>query len=271
MQTLKIGFIGCGNMAQAMIAGLVKQGYCQASQIGVYNRSVAKITQLQQHYPVSAIADIGSLVKNSPLLILAVKPHAINTVITEMVPHLASEQLIVSIAAGTTLATLAQQLPANSKIARVMPNTPALVNAAMSSLSINEQITDAETEQLLTFCRCFGQAECLPESLIHAVIGVSGSAPAYVYLFIEAMADGAVRAGMPRDKAYYFAAQTVFGAAKMVLDSGLHPAALKDAVCSPAGTTIEAVACLEEQGLRKAVLTAMQACVDKSIQLSQQH
>lgn len=271
MQTATIGFIGCGNMAQAIIAALVQQHYCPASQIWVYNRSADKVSQLQQRYPITAATDLSSLVNACPLVVLAVKPAAIETVLTAIKADVTRQQILVSIAAGTTLATLAKQLPANSKIARVMPNTPALVNAAMSSLSVNEQITAAETDQLLAFCRCFGQAELLPESLIHAVIGVSGSAPAYVYLFIEAMADGAVRAGMPRDKAYYFAAQAVLGAAQMVLTSGQHPGQLKDAVCSPAGTTIEAVACLEDQGFRKAVLNAMQACIDKSIQLSQQH
>ena len=149
-----------------------------------------------------------------------------------------------------------------------MPNTPALVGEAMSALCINSQVTPEEAEEILSIFNCFGKAELIPESLMDAVVGVSGSSPAYVYLFIEAMADAAVADGMPRAQAYKFAAQSVYGAAKMVLETGSHPAVLKDAVCSPGGTTIEAVAALEQHGFRNAVISAQRACSNKSREMS---
>ena len=145
-----------------------------------------------------------------------------------------------------------------------MPNTPALVGEAMSALCPNRLVSEEELAETVTIFESFGSCEVVPETMIDTVIGVSGSSPAYVYLFIEAMADAAVADGMPRAMAYKFAAQSVLGAAKMVLETGTHPGALKDAVCSPGGTTIEAVAALEEQGLRSAVIKAQRACVQKA-------
>ena len=150
------------------------------------------------------------------------------------------------------------------KLVRAMPNTPALVGEAMSALCCNELVTEEELAEAVSIFNSFGKCEVIKEALMDAVIGVSGSSPAYVYLFIEAMADAAVADGMPRAQAYKFAAQSVLGSAKMVLETGTHPGALKDAVCSPGGTTIEAVAVLEEEGLRNAVIKAQRACVQKS-------
>jgi pyrroline-5-carboxylate reductase len=148
-----------------------------------------------------------------------------------------------------------------------MPNTPALVLEGCTGVCAGEHVTQEELEQVLVLLRAFGTAEVIPERIMDAVIGVSGSSPAYVFLFIEAMADGAVAAGMPRAQAYRFAAQAVLGSAKMVLETGMHPGALKDMVCSPGGTTIEAVKVLEEKGLRAAVMDAMEACVEKARKL----
>ena len=159
-------------------------------------------------------------------------------------------------------------LPSSAKVVRLMPNTPALVNAGMTSVTVNAYLTDEETELVMSLCRSFGRAELVPESLIDAVIGVSGSAPAYVFMFIEAMADAAVAGGMPRKQAYEFAAQTVMGAAKMVLETGKHPGELKDMVCSPGGTTIEAVIKLEEMGLRQAVIAGVRSATEKSQEMS---
>ena len=145
-----------------------------------------------------------------------------------------------------------------------MPNTPAMVLEAMSALSPNEHVSKEELQSVVAIYESFGKAEVVPESLMDAVVGVSGSSPAYVYMFIEAMADAAVEDGMPRTQAYKFAAQSVYGAAKMVLETNTHPGVLKDAVCSPGGTTIAAVAKLEEKGLRDAVISAQRCCVAKS-------
>ena len=149
-----------------------------------------------------------------------------------------------------------------------MPNTPAMVQEAMSAITPNEHITEEENKMVVSLFESFGKAEIVPESLMDAVVGVSGSSPAYVYMFIEAMADAAVNDGMPRAQAYKFAAQSVLGAAKMVLETGKHPGELKDAVCSPAGTTIAAVAKLEEGSFRSTVIAAQNACSEKSRAMS---
>ena len=188
--------------------------------------------------------------------------------IPQIAPHVKSSCIIVSIAAGKTIAAIEKAFGKEIKLVRAMPNTPALVGEAMSALCVNAHITEAELSEVQAIFNSFGKAEVVPESLIDAVVGVSGSSPAYVYLFIEAMADAAVADGMPRAQAYKFAAQSVLGSAKMVLETGTHPGALKDAVCSPGGTTIEAVAVLEEKGLRNSVITAQRACVQKSKDMS---
>lgn len=151
-----------------------------------------------------------------------------------------------------------------------MPNTPALVGEGMSALCPNEMVTKRDLEDVLNIFNSFGQTEIVSEKLMDVVTSVSGSSPAYVYMIIEAMADAAVLDGMPRNQAYKFAAQAVLGSAKMVLETGMHPGALKDMVCSPGGTTIEAVATLEEKGLRTAIISAMQRCTQKSVELSRQ-
>ena len=151
-----------------------------------------------------------------------------------------------------------------AKIVRVMPNTPALVGEGMSAVCANENVTEEEMQTVLDIFNCLGKAQSVSENIMDAVTAVSGSSPAYVFMFIEAMADAAVRGGMSRDMAYTFAAQAVLGSAKMVLETKKHPAELKDMVCSPGGTTIDAVAVLEEEGMRNAVMKAMQACINKS-------
>ena len=171
-------------------------------------------------------------------------------------------------AAGVTLDQLARALGHDRKIVRAMPNTPSLVNAGMTSVTPNALVTSEDVADVLNIFRCFGEAEVIAEPMIHPVVGVSGSAPAYVFMFIEAMADAAVLGGMPRAQAYKFAAQAVMGSAKMVLETGKHPGELKDMVCSPGGTTIEAVRVLEDRGFRSAVIEAMQKCMEKSEKLS---
>ena len=176
--------------------------------------------------------------------------------------------MVVSIAAGKTIAFIENGLGSSEvKIVRCMPNTPALVGEGCTGVCANKNVEKEELEQVLALIRSFGVAEAVPESLMDVVVGVSGSSPAYVFMFIEAMADQAVAAGMPRKQAYQFAAQAVLGSAKMVLETGMHPGELKDMVCSPGGTTIQAVKVLEEKGMRAAVMDAMEACIEKSRQL----
>ena len=197
-------------------------------------------------------------------MILAVKPQFFPEVIVRIKDEVNADALIISIAAGKTMDYIETQFGRPLKLVRCMPNVPALVGEGITSVSRNERVSDEEMKQAMDLLSGMGKTSEIPERLIDAVVGVSGSSPAYVFLFIEAMADGAVAAGMPRSQAYEFAAQAVLGSARMVLETGRHPGELKDMVCSPGGTTIQAVKVLEEKGFRAAVMDAMEACIEKS-------
>jgi len=264
----KIGFVGCGNMAQAIISGMVNSGLIAPANIWVYDRKAETNQALAQQLGVTAADSAENLAREVDILFGAVKPNVILKVLKDLAGQLKKEALVVSIAAGVTLDALAGVLGHDRKIVRVMPNTPALVNEGMTSVTPNVLVEQHETDEVVRIFSSFGKAAVVSEYLIHAVVGVSGSAPAYVFMFIEAMADAAVLGGMPRAQAYQFAAQAVKGAAQMVLETGQHPAELKDNVCSPGGTTIEAVKVLEEEGFRAAVIKAMQRCMAKSEALS---
>ena len=192
------------------------------------------------------------------------KPQFYEDVIHEIRDDIRDNQIVITIAPGKTLAWLAEQFGKNVKIVRTMPNTPAMVGEGMTAACPNEYMTEEETAYVCTLLESFGRVEIVPERLMDTVVSVSGSSPAYVFMLIEAMADAAVSGGMPRPKAYQFAAQAVLGSAKMVLETGKHPGELKDMVCSPAGTTIEAVRVLEELGFRSAVFEAMKVCEEMS-------
>jgi pyrroline-5-carboxylate reductase len=202
------------------------------------------------------------------ILVLAVKPYLFPEVIAGIKDCCKEGQLVVSIAAGQTMDAIEGAFGKEIKLVRAMPNTPAQIGQAMSALCANARVTEAELKTVTAVFESFGEAEIVTESLMDTVVGVSGSSPAYVYMMIEAMADAAVADGMPRQQAYKFAAQSVRGAAQMVLQTGTHPAALKDAVCSPGGTTIAAVTKLEEKGFASAVIEAQRACVQKSRDMS---
>ena len=264
----KIGFIGGGNMAKAIIGGLVKSGQIAPSNIWVFDRKAETNEALAREYGIQAAESAEVLAHEVDILFGAVKPNVILKVLKDLASQLKKEALVISIAAGVTLDSLATVLGHDRKIVRVMPNTPALVNEGMTSVTPNVLVEQPEIDEVVTMFESFGKAAVVSEYLIHSVVGVSGSAPAYVFMFIEAMADAAVLGGMPRAQAYQFAAQAVKGSAQMVLESGKHPAELKDMVCSPGGTTIEAVKVLEEKGFRAAVMEAMQQCMAKSEALS---
>lgn len=268
MLNKKIGFLGCGNMAKAMINGLITSKLVKPDNILVYDRKPDTNKKLAKELNVTPMSDIQDLAVKAEILIVAVKPNIISSALGEALDKLKADTLIVSVAAGVTLDQLTGVLGKERKIIRVMPNTPALVGEGMSSITPNQRVTEQEIDTVLAIFNSFGKAEVVKEDLIHAVVGVSGSAPAYIFMVIEAMADAAVLGGLSRVKAYQFAAQAVKGAAQMVLESSEHPGVLKDRVCSPGGTTIEAVKVLEEQGLRSAIMNAMQACMDKSRHLS---
>ena len=223
---------------------------------------------LQSAYSIETTLSNETVAERSDILFLAVKPNKFDEVIPQISSHVKSGCVIVSIAAGKTIAAIEDSFGKPVKLVRAMPNTPALVGEAMSALCVNQNVTSEELKEVQALFNSFGKSEVISESLMDAVIGVSGSSPAYVYMFIEAMADAAVADGMPRAQAYKFAAQSVYGSAKMVLETGKHPGELKDAVCSPAGTTIEAVAALEAGGFRNTVISAQRACSQKSRDMS---
>lgn len=264
----KIGFIGCGNMGKAILGGLIASGQVQPGQIWVFTPSPDKVAALHDEYGINAAQSAQEVAQVADIVFGAVKPNIMIKVLSDVASSLNKDTLVVSIAAGVTLDQLARALGHDRKIIRTMPNTPSLVNAGMTSVTANALVTEEDIADVLGIFRSFGAAEVVYESMIHPVVGVSGSAPAYVFMFIEAMADAAVLGGMPRAQAYRFAAQAVMGSAKMVLETGKHPGELKDMVCSPGGTTIEAVKVLEEKGFRAAVIDAIQACMAKSDALS---
>lgn len=259
-----IGVCGTGNMGQAIVKGLVASKAMAADHIYLYNIHREKADALAKETGAVVVDSPLKLAKFSHALIMAVKPNMMEKAIYAVRDGLSSDTVLISIAAGLSLESLAGYAGEKTKIVRVMPNTPAMVREGMASISSNGNVTPEETAGAVDIFSSFGKAEVVDEKLIDAVCGLSGSGPAYVYLFIEALADGAVREGMPRQMAYTFAAQTVLGAAKMVLETGTHPGALKDAVCSPGGTTIEAVQTLEENGFRAAVMKAVSASAEKN-------
>lgn len=263
-----IGFIGAGNMGSAMIGGILNASLAATGQLIASAHSTATLEQLHSRFKIETTLSNETVAKRSDILFLAIKPDKFDQVIPQISSQIKSNSIIVSIAAGKTIAAIEEGFGREIKLVRAMPNTPALVGEAMSALCANDFVTEKELAEVQQIFNSFGKSEVVPESLIDTVIGVSGSSPAYVYLLIESMADAAVADGMPRTQAYKFAAQAVYGAAKMVLETGKHPGELKDAVCSPGGTTIEAVAALEKGGLRDTIITAQRICVKKSREMS---
>ena len=265
---MKIGFIGCGNMASAMISGMLKKGLYKKDEIIVSNLTEEGSKRSREKLGVVTTLDNHEVVKNTKLVFLAVKPQFYEEVLNEVKGELTPEHTVVGIAPGKTLAWLEEKCGQPLKVVRMMPNTPAQVGEGMTGVCANEKVSAEELAQICEITDSFGRTEVVPERLMDAVGAVSGCSPAYVYMFIEAMADAAVADGMPRAQAYKFAAQSVYGSAKMVLETGKHPGELKDAVCSPAGTTIEAVAALEAGGFRNTVISAQRACSQKSRDMS---
>lgn len=259
-----IGFIGLGNMASAMIGGMLQKDMVTPGEIIGSCRTEETAQKIADRFGIETTTDNSIVAQAADILILAVKPQFFPEVIVRIKDEVHADALIISIAAGKTMDYIETQFGRPLKLVRCMPNVPALVGEGITSVSRNERVSDEEMKQAMDLLSGMGKTSEIPERLIDAVVGVSGSSPAYVFLFIEAMADGAVAAGMPRSQAYEFAAQAVLGSARMVLETGRHPGELKDMVCSPGGTTIQAVKVLEEKGFRAAVMDAMEACIEKS-------
>lgn len=261
---MRVGFIGCGNMGQAMLVGMLESGKVSADDIVIFDKMIVTKELLGKKYGVCLAESNTEVIAASDVIFLAIKPQYFEEVLEEIKDSVNDGKILVSIAPGKTLSWLEGQLGKMCKIVRIMPNTPALVKEGMTGICPNAFVTAEEVEIVCNLCSGFSKTEIVTENLMDVVTAVSGSSPAYVFMFIEAMADAAVEGGMPRAQAYTFAAQAVLGSAKMVLETDMHPGQLKDMVCSPAGTTIQAVRVLEEHGMRAAVMDAMKACLDKS-------
>ena len=264
----KLGFIGCGNMAKAMMGGIIASGLLAAQDILSSDAYHPCLEKAQKDLAICITDSNTEVAAHCEVVVLAVKPQFYPTVIKEISAALNPETVVVTIAPGQTLENLGKMFAREVKIIRTMPNTPAMVCEGMTAVCSNHLVTKQELDYVCNLLSSFGKFEVVAEHMMDAVVAVSGSSPAYVFMFIEAMADAAVLEGMPRDKAYKFAAQAVYGSAKMVLETGKHPAELKDMVCSPAGTTIVAVSVLEEKGFRSSVMQAMAACSKKAKALS---
>lgn len=262
---MKIGFIGAGNMGSAIIEGILKAKLVSPPDITVADKSETALQNLRSSYLV--VMGDNKTAAQSDMVFLCVKPQVLYDVIADIKDTVTENTVIVSIAAGQPIGAIEDAFGKKIKLIRVMPNTPALVGEGMAALSPNANVADEDIKAAQDIFNSLGRAEVVPEHLMDAVTAVSGSSPAYVFMFIEAMADAAVQGGMPRAQAYTFAAQAVLGSAKMVLETGRHPADLKDMVCSPAGTTIDAVYELEKNGFRSAVIEAMKSCIEKSKEL----
>ncbi|MGG2015193.1 pyrroline-5-carboxylate reductase [Bacillus sp. S10(2024)] len=264
----QIGFIGCGNMGIAMIGGMINKNIVSSDNIICSDISAIHLKNASEKYDITTTTDNNEVANNADILILSIKPDLYSSVINQIKEQIKNDVIVVTIAAGKSIKSTENTFGRKLKVVRAMPNTPALVGEGMSALCANEMVTEKDLEDILNIFSSFGQTEIVNEKLMDVVTSVSGSSPAYVYMFIEAMADAAVLDGMPRAQAYKFAAQAVLGSAKMVLETGIHPGTLKDMVCSPGGTTIEAVATLEEKGLRTAIISAMKRCTQKSVEMS---
>lgn len=265
---MKIGFIGLGNMASAIIGGMLQKKIVEPQDIIGADKLPEARSKASEKFSIATTESNAEVAKIADVIFLAVKPIYLTDAIEEIKNDVKPETVIVSIVAGKSMEFIQNAFGGNKcKIVRCMPNTPALVLEGCTGACPNENVTGEEMDMVLALLRSFGTASVVPERLMDVVVGVSGSSPAYVFMFIEAMADAAVAGGMPRKQAYEFAAQAVLGSAKMVLETGMHPGELKDMVCSPGGTTIDAVKVLEEKGLRAAVMNAMEVCIEKSRKL----
>jgi pyrroline-5-carboxylate reductase len=263
----RIGFIGAGNMSEALIRGIIESGIAEAREIIAGEILPQRRDYITENIGVETTADNIKVAKSTDLLVLGVKPQYLPQVLGGLRPHLTEDHLVISIAAGIRIDFIESCLKPGVRVIRVMPNQPLMVGATAAGYALGSHATKDDAQTVQEIFDQNGIAFCLPEHLLDAVTGLSGSGPAFVYVAIEAMADGGVLAGLPRDVAIRLAAQTVLGAAKSVLDTGKHPGALKDMVASPAGTTIEGLQILENAGIRGAFMDAVDAAARRSREL----
>ncbi|MBE9504053.1 MAG: pyrroline-5-carboxylate reductase [Proteobacteria bacterium] len=264
----RIGFLGAGNMAEAIIQGLIKSGQVKETEITASDKNIERLNVVVEGYGIEGHSKNFEVASRSDIIILAVKPQGIDEVLDDIRAEISEAKLIVSIAAGIKIDKIASRLKEGAKIVRVMPNTPALVLAGASVICPSANVTDEEKSAALAIFEAVGKAVIIEdETLMDAVTGLSGSGPAFVYTFIEALSDAGVKAGLSREIASMLASNTVYGAAKAVIELNRHPAELRDMVTSPGGTTIAGMAKLEEKGFRSAVISAVEAATKRSKEL----
>jgi pyrroline-5-carboxylate reductase len=262
-----VGFLGAGQMATALAKGWLAAELIDAKRSRAADPIPASRDAFGNTTGIRTNTANTEVVNETDLIVLAVKPQVMASVLAEIAPQIQPRHLIVSIAAGVTLEHLSSSLGASTRLIRVMPNTPCLVGASATGIAAGPTAKADDTALVKSLFTAVGTAFVVPESQLDAVTGLSGSGPAYVYVMIEAMADGGVKAGLPRDVALALAAQTVFGAAKMVLETKQHPAVLKDAVASPGGTTIAGLLAMEQAGFRGAIMDAVVAASRRAEEL----
>ena len=265
---MKIGFIGAGNMAGAIISGAVSSGNFKADEIMAYDVDFAKTDALAHKLSITAANDVKAMITASDIVLLAVKPNVFSTLLPAVTDELKKKNpLIISIAAGKTMEFIASFLNYDAAIIRVMPNINATVGEAMSAYCFNEKVSEEQKKAAEKLCASFGKVLCLTENYFPLFGVVSGCAPAYAYMFIDSLARAAVKNGMTKKDALQIAAQVVYGSAKQIMESDLHPWELIDRVCSPGGTTIEGVAALQADGFEATVTDAVDAALEKDKKL----
>jgi pyrroline-5-carboxylate reductase len=267
VETQRIGFLGTGQMATALARGWLAAGLALADRLSGSDPIPAAREGFERATSARTVADNKEVVASSDVLVLAVKPQSIAQLLAEIRPVVTTGHLVVSIVTGVTLRHLAAALGSDRRLVRVVPNTPCLVGASASAYAPGESATASDVALVQRLLDAVGRAFRLPEDQLDAVTGLSGSGPAFVYVMIEALSDGGVRVGLPRNVATALAAQTVFGAARMVLETGAHPGALKDMVASPGGTTIAGLHALERGGVRGALIDAVEAATRRATEL----
>ena len=263
----KVGFLGAGNMGEALIRGLLKAGLVPTDHVFATDVRLDRLEQLGKLYGIHTLSDNALLVKRVDVVILAVKPQIIHQVLKEVAPAVTTRQLFVSMAAGVPTSALRADLPKGVRLIRVMPNTPALVLEGATAVARAEGLRRGDLETAEEIFGAVGKVVVLEEELLDAVTGLSGSGPAYVALMIEALADGGVKVGLDRLTAMTLAAQTVLGSAKLLIETGAHPGQLKDMVTSPGGTAIAGITALEEGGVRRTLISAVERATLRSQEL----
>lgn len=265
----KIAILGSGNMGEALVKGLLRSGKAQPEALVCSDPRAERREELHKRYGVQVTADNRAAAAQADIAVLAVKPQSIDVLLDEIAPAVDAKKLVISIVAGVPIAAIARKLGTGVHIIRTMPNTPALVGAGATALAKGPHATDADLEQALALFEAVGVAVVVEEHHLDAVTGLSGSGPAFVFVAIEALADGGVKVGLARPVALALAAQAVMGSAKLVLETGEHPGRLKDQVTSPGGTSIAGVHALESGGFRAALIAAVEAATKRSRELGE--